>query len=768
VPLALAAATGGLLGGFFGAWLDLRHDLRRKENYLAAQTEGMIDSMWDLQQRYDEVFKANIELEHRVAERTIALSDANSRLVDTNEKLERALESQRELDRLKTQFFDNVSHELRTPLTLILLSLDSIKNGRGELTPKVRHHLETMERSTIRLLRLINHLLDLAKLEAGKTRLRYESVQVADFLESIVVPFRVFAEQKKIRLALEGTCSSPILLDPEKAEAIFQNLISNALKFTPEGGTVRVRFREDPDRVAVEIYDTGVGMAAKDLPLIFDRFAQADSSGVRRFGGTGIGLALVKETVELHGGSISVNSELGVGSCFCVTLPKGASHVREDLRERRGTEIAQVRERRSDSLDPIASLRPKLAMESFEQNEPKSESAATEGAAARKKLLVVEDDASMRQFLVNILRERYQVIEAEDGQDGQNKARLKQPDLILSDVVMPLMSGLQLTRALKESPETADIPVILLTARGDAENVADGLSCGANDYLSKPFVPRELFARIETQLRLRDAALRLAETERLAVMGLLTTGFAHEVRNPLNGLLNSLEPIRSSLENEDEVESLDRKRAREEVAALLETIETCGQRIQHLSESLLSFARPSAKLGPVDIGHSLDATLKVLNWRMPPGIVIERQYKSADLVWGDEAALNQVWLNLIDNALRAMGNTGHLQLATERMDDELIVSIADSGGGIPRDALDRIFEPFFSTRPVGEGTGLGLALCQRIVLRHHGRISVNSDEGAGTRFRIALPLKAVASDASAVQKQSRSPAVSSNSQHEIG
>jgi signal transduction histidine kinase len=153
---------------------------------------------------------------------------------------------------------------------------------------------------------------------------------------------------------------------------------------------------------------------------------------------------------------------------------------------------------------------------------------------------------------------------------------------------------------------------------------------------------------------------------------------------------------------------------------------------------------------------------------MPPGIVIERQYKSADLFWGDEAALNQVWLNLIDNALKAMGNTGHLRLATERIDDEVIVSIADSGGGIPRDALDRIFEPFFSTRPVGEGTGLGLALCQRIILRHHGRISVNSDEGVGTRFRIALPLKAVASDASAVQKQSSSPAVSSNSQHEIG
>jgi signal transduction histidine kinase len=601
----------------------------------------------------------------------------------------------------------------------------------------------------------------LAKLEAGKTRLRYESVQMVDFLQSLLVPFQVLAEQKQIRLSLEGTSTAPILVDAEKAEVVFQNLISNALKFTPEGGSVAVRVRDDLDQMTVEISDTGVGIGAKDLPLIFDRFTQADSSGLCRFGGTGIGLALVKETVELHGGSISVESEPGVGSCFRVTLPKGASHVREDLRERRGDESTTVQERRADSQDPLASLRPKLTAEAFEKDENSTD--LVQQDVTLKKVLVVEDDPSMRRFLVNILRERYWVIEAVDGQDGQDKARAERPDLILSDVVMPRMSGLQLTRALKESSETTDVPIILLTGRGDADDAADGLSSGANDYLGKPFSPRELFARIETQLRLREAALKLAETERLAVLGLLTTGFAHEVRNPLNGLLNSLNPIRSALKSKDEVETLERAQARGEVEELVQTIETCGERIQHLAESLLSFAPPSSKVGAVNIARSLETTLNVLTWRMPAGIVIERRFESADLVPGEEGALNQVWLNLLDNALRAMGDTGRLRLATQRTAAEMLVTIEDSGNGIPREILSRMFEPFFSTRPAGEGTGLGLALCRRIILRHQGRISVHSEEGVGTRFEVSLPMIANRSNEVKTDSKSQSAIGSSSS-----
>ena len=730
-PLPAAVAFFSLSGGVIGAWLHSRNELRLKDDYLLAQSKGLMDSLRDLQLRYEEVYKSNIQLEQRVGEHTKEISEAKDKLEEANRKLEEALAKQRELDKLKTQFFDNVSHELRTPLTLILLSLESLlRNNRNDVPAALQPHLENIDRSSTRLLRLINDLLDLAKIEAGKTRLRYESVDLISFLKSVLLPFHVLAEQKRIRLLLEGAEGTPILADAEKIDVVFQNLISNALKFTPDGGEVIIRVSEDSSRTFVEIADTGVGMNPEDLAMIFDRFAQADFSGIRRFGGTGIGLALVKETVELHGGTISVNSTLGKGSCFRIALPKGTAHIREELRERRADDIPVWRERRSIPGDPLGRPRPmRLAQDKMVEPEPPQEDSRIE--AAKRKILVVEDDPAMRRFLVSILRQQYRVIEAGDGKEALRQTSEQHPDLVLSDVVMPLMSGLQLTNALKGAPETADLPVILLTARGEADNAAHGLSCGANDYIGKPFSPRELLARIETQLRLRDAALRVAENERLAAVGLLTSGFAHEVRNPLNGLLNALGPLKSTLDATHDSET----------SGLVQIIEECGQRISHLAESLLLFGRPAGAKSRVDVCGSLDTTVHVLGWRTPAGVRVEREYRCRDWIAGDAAALNQVWLNLLDNALRAVGKSGTIRISTERVDDVLVTTVADSGPGIPQEHLSRIFEPFFSTRPAGEGSGLGLALSRRIVMQHGGTVAVSTEAGRGTKFEVSLPIE---------------------------
>ncbi|HME90174.1 MAG TPA: ATP-binding protein, partial [Myxococcaceae bacterium] len=728
-PLPASVILCAFSGSLVGAWLHARNELRLKDDYLVAQSKGLMDSLRDLQLRYEEVYKSNIRLEQRVRERTREISEAKDKLEEANRKLEAALAKQRELDKLKTQFFDNVSHELRTPLTLILLSLESLlRNNRQDVPPALQPHLETIDRSSTRLLRLINDLLDLAKIEAGKTRLRYESIDLISFLKSVLLPFHVLAEQKRIRLSLEGAEGTPILADAEKIDVVFQNLISNALKFTAEGGEVAVRVSEDATRIYVEIVDTGVGIDPQDLTMIFDRFAQADSSGIRRFGGSGIGLALVKETVELHGGSISVTSTPGEGSCFRVALPKGTAHIREELRERRADDIPVWRERRSMPGDPLGRPR-SIRLAQDKAVEPASEESPAADAGKRK-ILVAEDDPAMRRFLVSILRQQYRVVEAGDGREALRQTSEQRPDLILSDVVMPLMSGLLLTTALKSAPETADLPIILLTARGEADNAAHGLSCGANDYIGKPFAPRELLARIETQLRLRDAALRVAENERLAAVGLLSSGFAHEVRNPLNGLLNALAPLRSTLDTAHDSET----------SGLVQIIEECGQRISHLAESLLLFARPAGARGRVDVCRSLETTVRVLGWRTPAGVRIEREFHCTDLITGDSAALNQVWLNLLDNAIRAVGETGIIRLTTDRVQDQLVIAVVDSGPGIPPEDLDRIFEPFFSTRPAGEGSGLGLALSRRIVIQHGGTITVSSQAGKGTKFAVALPI----------------------------
>jgi signal transduction histidine kinase len=718
--LGLSVLAGVALGG----WLDERHEVQRDSELLASQTEGLVRSMEDLQRRSDEVHRANVLLEERVAQRTRELEESAQRLG-------KALEHQRELDRLKTQFFDNVSHELRTPLTLILLSLESLLSPEtGAFASNVRQDLETMERSATKLLRLIDQLLDLAKMEAGKTRLHYQPVELSAFLRTMLGPFRVLAQERSITLRVDGGPLTSVHIDPDQMEGVFQNLLSNALKFTLRGN-VTVRLSETPEEVVVEVADTGCGMSPEDLPRIFDRFAQADSTGIRRLRGTGIGLALVKEAVELHAGRIEVSSLLDAGSTFRVTLPKGTAHIREDLRERLDPEEAGRRERRRGPPELSQALR-RLQVAPVTPTLPEASSGHALSQTDRT-VLVVEDDDEIRRFISGFLRtDGFRVLEATNGEEGLARARSGYPDVVVSDVMMPVMSGVQMVQALRGDPETADLPVILLTARNETDATVYGLGAGANDYVGKPFRPRELVARVETQLRLRDAAARIAENERLATLGLLTTGFAHEVRNPLNGLLNSLAPLREVL-----VPGGDFSTA----GTLLSVLEEAGERIHYLAESLLGFARPTDRREAVDVCASLDGTLKVMAWRTPPGIRVERNYQAREGVLGEAGALNQVWLNLVDNALRAMGETGTLKLETRVEGEELVVAVSDTGEGIHPRHIAHLFQPFFSTRRAGEGTGLGLTLSRRIVLRHGGRMDVSTEEGRGSTFSVFLPLR---------------------------
>ncbi|MBX5481705.1 MAG: response regulator [Myxococcaceae bacterium] len=649
------------------------------------------------------------------------------------QKLEESLEQQREATRLKTEFFDNVSHELRTPLTLILLTLESLQQKEDTLDAVTRQHLDRMERSASRLLRLINELLDLAKIGAGKMRLRYEAIDVPELVSAVLIPFRVLADEKKLGMRIDvQTEVERVHADPEKLDLVFQNLVSNALKFTQEGEVV-VAIRQDAFYVYVEVQDTGTGIPPQDLAIIFDRFAQADSQGTRRIGGTGIGLALVKETVELHGGNIRVESEPGKGSKFIVALPRGTQHIREDLRERRTTEVPVHRDRRSDD-HVLLRQRRRLSHQRAEELAAVARENA-EGTAApspnRPLILVVEDEPELRSFIVSTLRELYEVIEAENGERGLAQARAHGPVLIVSDVMMPRMSGLQMLAALRSDPRTVDIPVILLTARQDVEARVHGLSEGANDYLGKPFSPRELIARIDAQLRLRDAAARVAQTERLAVASLLTSGFAHEVRNPLNGLMNALAPLRESLRPGGDPAV---------AAAMLEIVEESGERIRHLAESLLLMVRTGGNRQTIDLPDSVAAAIRALKWKTPATVSITQTGRVDAQVVGDPAALTQVWINLLDNALRALDESGTIEVRLSQTKTDVVVEVIDSGAGIRPEDLKRLFEPFFSTRSAGEGSGLGLALCRRIVVSHGGQITIDSTVGQGTRVTVRLPI----------------------------
>ncbi len=661
----------------------------------------------------------NRDLEQRVALRTGELSKAKA-------ELEVALDRANELDRLKSEFFDNINHELRTPLSLVLLSLEYALQ-MPDIPSAVRAYLETMDRAGDRLLRLINRLLDLAKLEAGKTKLKYEPVDLKAFFEAMLPPFRVLADSKGLQLSLESDAHALVQVDVSMLEGIFQNLLGNALKFTSQGA-VTVRILEKDTFVQVEIADTGVGIPKQDAARIFDRFAQSDSAGVRRFEGSGIGLALAKEGVEIHGGQIEVESEEGKGSTFRVRIPKGSAHIREELRD---TGVVPIRPQRRD--DPFQA--PEHAGFA-EQSALVAPSVPTLppipsaiDPAHRRRVLLVEDDDETRRFLAAILRQHYLVVEAVNGRHGLEMMRREKPVVTISDVMMPEMSGLQMVQAAKADPELEEIPIILLTARREVDATLDGFQVGANDYLGKPFSPRELLARIDVQIRLRETSARLAESERFAALAILTSGFAHEVRNPLNGLLNALQPLHEMATAEGSTDT-----------ELLKLAIDCGERIQGLANSLLSFARPVHDRVAVALPYLLDNALDVVAWKLPPGVTVVRDYQFKEAVPAEPGSLGQVLLNLIDNAILAMPQSGELRLSTEQIGDQVRIGVQDTGGGIKPEHLERIFEPFFSTRPAGEGTGLGLAISRRIVEHHRGRLEVQSKLGEGTRFNLYLPV----------------------------
>ena len=343
-------------------------------------------------------------------------------------------------------------------------------------------------------------------------------------------------------------------------------------------------------------------------------------------------------------------------------------------------------------------------------------------------VLLIDGDPQSRDFSAKILPPCCQLIVAVDGDDGLRRAANHPPDLILAEAQAVLSNGRSLVEQLRTSPQTARLPLVVLTPRGDPGGAAKALRAGADDYLERPFSAEELLARVDLHLRLRQATVRALETERLATLGLLSSGFAHEVRDPLNAVINSLRPAVDQLRAGDTGSALD----------LIKIAQNSAMRIGRLCEMFLSLGRGSAGLGDVDLADALDAALSLLHPRIPREVAVERRYSFKGPVVGMAGPLGQVWINLIDNALRAVGQAGRVRLSVERSGNEALITVADTGRGITPEHMERLFQPFFTTR--ADGTGLGLALCHRIVAEHRGRIEVRSEPGTGTQFIVALPL----------------------------
>ena len=405
------------------------------------------------------------------------------------------LKEREETDRMKSRFFANISHEFRTPLTLILGPSESILNEAPN--ENITKQAGAIKRNANRLLSLINQLLDLSKLEAGKLELKTSKQNIVPFIKGITMSFESVAERKDITLKVKSSSDDiELYFDKEKMTKIITNLLSNAFKFTPDGGQITVSLNEDNNKVIVKVRDTGIGISEEELPKLFDRFYQVDSSQTREHEGTGIGLALTKELVELHHGTISVDSKLGSRTEFTIELPVGRRHLKdEDIVE----EVANDDVLPNPDLVGMKNLNEFGALDSSSQV-PQNYSTSDED---KNIVLVVEDNADVREFIKDSLENEFQIEEASNGEQGVRKAEQIIPDLIISDIMMPKMDGNELSRILKKNEKTSHIPIILLTAKSEQQSKLEGLETGADDYLTKPFDTKELRIRINNLINIR-------------------------------------------------------------------------------------------------------------------------------------------------------------------------------------------------------------------------------------------------------------------------
>ncbi|MBD2245027.1 response regulator [Nostoc sp. FACHB-888] len=438
----------------------------------------------------------------------IAASIANAQAYEEERKRAQALA---EIDRAKTVFFSNVSHEFRTPLTLMLGPLEeTIANCANLLPANEREQLEMVQRNGLRLLKLVNSLLDFSRIEAGRVQASYEPTNLATFTAELASVFRSTIERAGMQLSVNcPSLPAPVYVDREMWEKIVLNLLSNAFKFTM-AGEITVSLQWANDHIEFAVKDTGIGIPAEEIPHLFERFHRVKGSQGRTFEGSGIGLSLVQELVQMHGGTVQVTSILGAGSCFTVSIPTGSAHLSPDR-------ISAPRTLASTALGATPYLEEALRWLPEEEGETRgvlqqnSPCPLVPVSSSYPRILLADDNADMRDYVKRLLSQQYEVESVPDGLAALDSARGRIPDLVLTDVMMPGLDGFALLQELRADPQTRKVPIILLSARAGEEARVEGLEAGADDYLIKPFSARELLARVEAALkmaRLRQEAMQ--------------------------------------------------------------------------------------------------------------------------------------------------------------------------------------------------------------------------------------------------------------------
>ena len=670
---------------------------------------------------------------------------ANARAYQEERKRAEALA---EIDRAKTTFFSNVSHEFRTPLTLMLGPLEEALTNTA-LLPDVRERLDVAHRNSVRLLKLVNTLLDFSRIEAGRIEAVYERLDLCTLTQELASLFRSAIETAGLKLTVDcEPLTVPVYVDREMWEKIVFNLLSNAFKFTFDG-EIKISLKEKGKQVELAVSDTGTGIPAEELQHLFERFHRVKGAQGRSYEGSGIGLALVQELVKLHGGTVSVVSEMQQGSTFTVSIPVGTDHLPAD-RVGGAKTLVSTSLRGEAYVDEVLKWLPVDGHHETLSVLPELQT------GIRPRILLADDNADMREYVRRLLAARYDVEAVTDGEAALRAARERSFDLILSDVMMPKLDGFGLLHALRSDPQTRTIPIILLSARAGEESEVEGIVAGADDYLTKPFSARELLARVESHIKLQNERQRSAERleelillERHArasaeianqVKDEFLAMLSHELRTPLNAIVGWTHLLKSGALSES-----DRARG-------INVIDRNASAQRAIIDELLDVSRIiTGKLQlepqPIDAAVVVEAAVDAIR---PTALAKEIEISATiehnrGLVIGEAVRLQQVIWNLLSNAVKFTPKHGRVDVQARVRGSSFEIEISDTGEGIEADFLPFIFERFrqadTSARRKHGGLGVGLSIVRSLVELHGGEVrAVSEGAGKGATFTIRLPI----------------------------
>lgn len=436
----------------------------------------------------------------------IATSLANIYAIEEERK---QLEALAEIDRAKTVFFSNISHEFRTPLTLILGSLEELLRKKDrEVDGESKVTVETTHRNALRLLRLVNNLLDFSRIDAGRKKAQFQLVDIGQFTRELASNFSSLIENAGLSYTIDiESISDPVYVDKLMWEKIVFNLISNAFKYTLTGG-ITIALGNYDGNIILSVKDTGVGIPEEELPNMFQRFHRVQNAAGRTYEGTGIGLSLVNELVKLHSGSVGVTSKVGVGTEFTVKIPAGIADI----------PAHQIVVDQADLASSFSDVFIDEAFSAVQNSLPSNGSESLKASNHEGKVLIVDDNADMRGYIKGLMQTQFHVVTARNGKEALEVIQNDRPDIILSDIMMPVMDGVQLMKAIKANPDLNRLPIILVSARAGEEARIEGYETGADDYLVKPFSAKELLARITSQIKLSKARKEVEDNLRNVIL----------------------------------------------------------------------------------------------------------------------------------------------------------------------------------------------------------------------------------------------------------